>query len=85
MLGRLTIEAIHLIGTLMEYYRDRKKNLHMLFKDLEKAYDKVLREVLWHYLQTKEVPYVLMLVIKDTYSGVTICARMLGGTWDTSQ
>ena len=43
---RSTTEAIHLLRQLIER-RERKRNLHMVFTDLEKAYDKVLREVLW--------------------------------------
>nr|GEX51881.1 retrovirus-related Pol polyprotein LINE-1 [Tanacetum cinerariifolium] len=41
MLGRSTTEAIHLLGRLMEKYRERRIDLHMAFLDLEKACDSV--------------------------------------------
>jgi hypothetical protein len=37
MLGRSTIEEIFLIRKVMERYKEQKKDLHMVFIDLEKG------------------------------------------------
>jgi hypothetical protein len=47
MVGRSTMEAIFLIRQLMERCREQNKYMHMVFIDLEMAYDKVARDVMW--------------------------------------
>jgi len=51
MLERSTIEVIFTLRCLMEKYRETCKDLHVVFIDLEKAYDRILREVLLWVLE----------------------------------
>jgi hypothetical protein len=79
---RSTMEAIFLLRQLMERYREQKKDLHMVFIDLEKAYDKVPRNIMWWALEKHKVPTKYITLIKDMHKDVVTCVRKCGG--DTS-
>ncbi|GJW02906.1 retrovirus-related pol polyprotein LINE-1 [Tanacetum coccineum] len=75
MPGRSSMEVIHIIRTLMEKYRERQKDLLLAFLDLEKAYDSVLRELIWKTLRDKGTPMKYIKVIQDMYEGARTCVR----------
>ena len=47
MPGKGTTDAMFALRMLMEKYRKGQKELYFVFVDLEKVYDRVLREELW--------------------------------------
>jgi len=79
MPGRSTIEAIFLIRQVMEQFREQKKDLHMVFIDLEKAYDKIPRNVVWWALDKHKVPTKYVTLIKDMYNNAGTSVRTNDG------
>ncbi|KAK8957380.1 hypothetical protein KSP39_PZI000617 [Platanthera zijinensis] len=51
----------------------------MLFIDLEKAYDRVSREILWRVLEKKGVNVSYIDIIKDMYTNSVTRVRTSGG------
>jgi Reverse transcriptase (RNA-dependent DNA polymerase) len=77
------MEAIFLITQLMERHREQKKDLHMIFIDLEKAYDKIPRNIMWWTLKRKLVLTKYVTLIKDMYTNTVTCVRACDGESDT--
>ncbi|GJW48405.1 retrovirus-related pol polyprotein LINE-1 [Tanacetum coccineum] len=79
MPGGSITEAIHLLRSLMEKYRERQRDLHMAFLYLEKAHDIVPRELVWRTLINKGTPRRYLRVIRDMYKGAKTHIRIIVG------
>jgi hypothetical protein len=73
------MEVIFLIRQLMERCREQKKDLHMIFIDLENVYDKVSRNVMWWALQKHKISSKYIILIKDIYDNIVISVRTSDG------
>ena len=80
MPGKSTTDAIFALRLLLEKYREGQKELHCVFVDLEKAYDRVPREELWHCLRVASVPEMYVKVIQDMYDDSLTAVRTAVGT-----
>ena len=63
----------------MERYKEQNKDLHMVFIDLEKTYDKIPRNLMWWALDNHKVPTKYVTLIKDMYDKVVTSVRTTDG------
>lgn len=66
-----TSDAIQAMRILIEKFRDAVEDLHIIFIDLEKAFDRVPRDLIWSALRNHGVPEKYVKLIKDMYHEAT--------------
>ena len=76
--GRGTTDAIFIVRQLQEKYLGRKRELWMAFLDLEKAFDRVPREVVWWALGQMNVDRPLINVIMSMYKNARASVKVNG-------
>ena len=66
---RGTIDTVIILQRMQEEYHTKGNKLYMCFVDLEKAFDRVPREVLELALRTNGIPEVLVRSMMSLYEG----------------
>ena len=65
MPGKSTTDALFALRVLMEKYREGQKELHCVFVDQEKAYDKVPREEVWYCMRKSGLAEKYVRIVQD--------------------
>ena len=74
--GRGTTDAIFVVRQLQEKYLAANKRLYMAFLDLEKAFDRVPRKVIWWALRKLGVEEWIVLLFQGMYANARSRVRV---------
>jgi hypothetical protein len=77
--GKGTTDGIFILRQMQERYLMKKRELWIAFVDLEKAFDRVPRDVVWWALRTLGIEECIVNVIKAMYEGATTAVKIGGG------
>jgi hypothetical protein len=77
--GKSTTQPMFCLRMLQEKMREYQQDLHLVFVDLEKAYDTVPRDLIWYCLRRKGVPEAYIELIKDMYADSTTSVNTCAG------
>ena len=79
MPGRSTTDLMFALRLLMEKYREGQRELHCMFVDLQKAYNRVPRQELWEYMRQSGVAEKYVRIVQDMYEGTATSVRCAVG------
>ena len=82
MPGRGTTDAIFILRQLQEKHMAANKTLYMAFVDLEKAFDRVPRNVIWWAMRKLGIEEWLVKVVQSMYENVSSRVRVGKGYSD---
>ena len=83
MPGKETTDAMFGLRMLMEKYREGQRELHCVFVDLEKAYDRVLQEELWYCMKKSGIVEKYVQLVQDMYEESKTVVRCAVGTTES--
>ena len=79
MSGRGTIDAISIVRQLQEKHLAANKPLYMAFVDLEKAFDRVPRDVIWWAMRKLGIDEWLVHLVQSMYKDLRSRIRVVDG------
>ena len=79
MSGRGTTDAIFIVRQLQEKHLAANKPLYMAFVDLEKAFDRVLRDVIWWAMRKLGIDEWLVRLVQSMYKDMRSRVRVGDG------
>ena len=80
--GKGTTDAIFILRQIQEKFLEKRSELWLAFVDLEKAFDRVPRDVVWWALRQMGVTEGLIQVVKSMYDGVMTAVKGKNGESD---
>ena len=80
-----TKDTMFALRMLMENYREGQKELHCVFVNLKKVFDRVLREELWFCTRESGVAEKYVSLVLDIYDSSMTVVRCTVGVMDGFQ
>ena len=83
MKGRSTVEQIFNLRSIIEKYHEHKLELHHVFIDFKKAFDRVWHQALWVTMNKFNIDKTLIALIEELYNQATSSVYLEGeiGEW----